>query len=1082
MIPFACSDKNDGFFEKCISAPWQQRHDSALEKLDLLLSGVMMRHSKTQRTSDGHSIVDLPPIKCRHEGLEPSESERATSYFLEALTAKLCTGRLLEDATATDAQEFDADDTLARDAARRAAAEKRRNGAVALSLMQLQRQVATSPVLLAGGPGVTQQLKQLDGLLRRVAAMDAANGNAGNGAIGGNDMHVLPINRAYSSMLQGQRRQQQQSDGFIGVTTTHFQQGGRGRNNVSAFERLDRAQTEVDALELRVRGEKKRCCRMRWRFAVEMISRGEGLNLQLVLPPPDVERQNNAVEAYFDLLPPRLLMKTVRHVRMHEPIKAGREALEAAIAQAQTLDDTELVDQLHERNQYRKDTDAEIYANLELIEKEVEDKQKALKEKLETRSWAQLDKRAAELEVSEDTLETMRRLNQSQILRAELGKLPLGQLKRKAHQAEISDERVKAELAITEEAETAKEKREEGKAIMVDLLLEATDEPAHVDLVALETRAQEACVLVDGVCGQIEGAKIALLRLIAGALGAAEEALEMAEETVDPKASMIEMIVGLTPHKTEHRRHCERMFVKPQRMVLDEAKQKRVKEAPIGWRRPAQTPATGGSSSEWNWPNGESQRLPVSSVVRGEAKGLEVFKNYPAEARKSWEVVQKTARDLDKLLPWLAICRTAAEAEEASEDAAPRKEQIGFETIQGLMEGSTDTKCPICLDSLILVDEGKKQTVVTQCLHLFCKECMTGHLDSFHLVSEATECPCPICRRIVRKHELTVLAPRDDDKMELANGNGGATTSAAVDNGDTSVATERTGPTLSEAANEQAFMTVPLPRGPLHDLIPGMPALPRQLMTHLAHAASVPNSTLPGSSSDEPRPSNRSTKILRLLQDIMKMTTGPDPGKVVVFSQAISAIKHISKILEGLSIRHVKICQGEQHDAISQAVEDFNTVDDCSIFLLHAGTAAAGLTLTAARHVILLEPFISAAEEAQAMNRAHRIGQRREVSVTTYYMKNTIEERLLAFRQLSGEDQDQVQSLEGGAGAGQSGGDGHGLTAAKLRCIFGLVDEAGARKVALQERQQAEAAVVAAKARAAAAAMMDVVDLTHDDY
>ena len=75
-----------------------------------------------------------------------------------------------------------------------------------------------------------------------------------------------------------------------------------------------------------------------------------------------------------------------------------------------------------------------------------------------------------------------------------------------------------------------------------------------------------------------------------------------------------------------------------------------------------------------------------------------------------------------------------------------------------------------------------------------------------------------------------------------------------------------------------------------------------------------------------------------------------------------------------------------------------------------------------------------------------------------------------------------MQSLEGGAGAGQSGGDGHGLTAAKLRCIFGLVDEAGARKVALQERQKAEAAVEAAKARAAAAAMMDVVDLTHDDY
>jgi hypothetical protein len=316
--------------------------------------------------------VDLPAITCHHEGLEPTESERASSHFIEALTAKLCTAKLLDDATATDAQELDitnmiyADDTLARGAARRAAAEKRRNGAVAVNLMQLQRQVATSPVLLAGGPGVSQQLKQLDQLLRRVAAMDAANGNAGYGAIGGADMQVLPINRAYSSMLQQQKRQQQGTDGFVGATTTHFQQGGRGRND-SAFDRLETAQIEVDALELRLRGEKKRCCRMRWRYAVDMITSGQGLTMQLVLPPPEVERQDNAVVAFFNLLPQRLLMKAVRHLQLEEPIQAGQAALKAAIEQAQVLDDTDLVDELHDRNENRKDTEPEIYANLHTV-------------------------------------------------------------------------------------------------------------------------------------------------------------------------------------------------------------------------------------------------------------------------------------------------------------------------------------------------------------------------------------------------------------------------------------------------------------------------------------------------------------------------------------------------------------------------------------------------------------------------------------------------------------------------------------------------------------------------------------------
>jgi hypothetical protein len=51
------------------------------------------------------------------------------------------------------------------------------------------------------------------------------------------------------------------------------------------------------------------------------------------------------------------------------------------------------------------------------------------------------------------------------------------------------------------------------------------------------------------------------------------------------------------------------------------------------------------------------------------------------------------------------------------------------------------------------------------------------------------------------------------------------------------------------------------------------------------------------------------------------------------------------------------------------AVRDFNTVEDIRVFLLHAGQAAAGLTLTAAAHVFLMEPMLKEGEELQAMNR-----------------------------------------------------------------------------------------------------------------
>ena len=64
-----------------------------------------------------------------------------------------------------------------------------------------------------------------------------------------------------------------------------------------------------------------------------------------------------------------------------------------------------------------------------------------------------------------------------------------------------------------------------------------------------------------------------------------------------------------------------------------------------------------------------------------------------------------------------------------------------------------------------------------------------------------------------------------------------------------------------------------------------------------------------------------------------------------------------------------------------------------SLFRFHSCTPtsvhpqAAGLTLTVARRIILLEPFRKPGEEAQALNRCHRIGQARPVHCTTLYCR-----------------------------------------------------------------------------------------------
>lgn len=63
------------------------------------------------------------------------------------------------------------------------------------------------------------------------------------------------------------------------------------------------------------------------------------------------------------------------------------------------------------------------------------------------------------------------------------------------------------------------------------------------------------------------------------------------------------------------------------------------------------------------------------------------------------------------------------------------------------------------------------------------------------------------------------------------------------------------------------------------------------------------------------------------------------------------------------------------------ALNAFHEDPDSRVFLLCLGAAAAGLTLTRANHVYLLEPGLDPAIEQQAVARVHRYGQTRPVKI-----------------------------------------------------------------------------------------------------
>ena len=79
-------------------------------------------------------------------------------------------------------------------------------------------------------------------------------------------------------------------------------------------------------------------------------------------------------------------------------------------------------------------------------------------------------------------------------------------------------------------------------------------------------------------------------------------------------------------------------------------------------------------------------------------------------------------------------------------------------------------------------------------------------------------------------------------------------------------------------------------------------------------------------------------------------------------------------------------------------IERFRTRDD-PVFLISLKAGGVGLTLTEADYCFVLDPWWNPATEAQAIDRAHRIGQNKTVFVNRYVARNTIEEKVMLLKE-----------------------------------------------------------------------------------
>jgi SNF2 family DNA or RNA helicase len=160
-----------------------------------------------------------------------------------------------------------------------------------------------------------------------------------------------------------------------------------------------------------------------------------------------------------------------------------------------------------------------------------------------------------------------------------------------------------------------------------------------------------------------------------------------------------------------------------------------------------------------------------------------------------------------------------------------------------------------------------------------------------------------------------------------------------------------------------------------------------QAMTRLRQLANHP--LLVGESDVD---SGKFTEVMEHLSNLMA-----EEHKVLLFS---SFVKHL-KIFESEFVRlgwGFSMLTGQTRDR-KDVIDAFQTNPNKRIFLISLKAGGVGLNLTAADYIFILDPWWNPAAEAQAVSRAHRIGQDKKVFVYKFITEASIEEKMMKLKE-----------------------------------------------------------------------------------
>jgi hypothetical protein len=145
-----------------------------------------------------------------------------------------------------------------------------------------------------------------------------------------------------------------------------------------------------------------------------------------------------------------------------------------------------------------------------------------------------------------------------------------------------------------------------------------------------------------------------------------------------------------------------------------------------------------------------------------------------------------------------------------------------------------------------------------------------------------------------------------------------------------------------------------------------------------------------------PELADRSPKIEFLIDQLHELFA--EGHSVLVFSQFTSFLDIVQDGLSQHGIPFFRLDGSTPVGRRKQLVESFQTSVEPCVFMLSLKAGGRGLNLTRASYVFHLDPWWNPAVENQASDRAHRIGQKSQVTITRLLMRHSIEEKMMELK------------------------------------------------------------------------------------